>query len=171
MTTQIPTDPWQVAAQVVDPELPMVTVADLGILREVRTDPRDPAMVEVTITPTYAACPALAEIRADLRGALNRAGYCRVAVRTVLSPPWSSAWITAEGRRKLAAHGVSPPGQAAPAASGPVTVSLAATRLDASCPRCGCADTELLSRFGPTPCTALARCRGCREPFEHVKEI
>lgn len=164
-------DPWQVAATVRDPELPMLTLADLGILREVRTDVGEPGAVAATITPTYAGCPALAEIRSDLRHALATAGYTRVEVRTVLSPPWSSDWITDEGRRKLAEHGMSPPGAAPQRGSGGVLLQLQPTRLSAVCPNCATADTEVLSRFGPTPCTALLRCRSCLEPFEHVKEI
>ncbi|WP_051581110.1 1,2-phenylacetyl-CoA epoxidase subunit PaaD [Pseudonocardia acaciae] len=154
-------------AGVRDPELPALTLADLGVVREVRVDGDT---VSVTITPTYTGCPALAEMRADLRRALAEAGYERVEVRTVLSPPWSTDWITEDGRRKLAEAGIAPPSVRGRA--GPVALSLdppAAARV--ACPRCGEPATEELSRFGPTPCTELRRCPACLEPFEHVKEI
>lgn len=170
-TLRFAPEAWEVAAQVVDPELPMLTLADLGILREVRSAPHDPATVVVTITPTYAGCPALAEIRSDLHRRLLWAGYPNVEIRTELAPPWSSDWITAEGRRKLTAHGMSPPGTGAHHQSSTVSLPLAPTRLAARCPQCGAEETEVLSRFGPTPCTALVRCLACQEPFEHVKEI
>ncbi|WP_233515384.1 1,2-phenylacetyl-CoA epoxidase subunit PaaD [Marinitenerispora sediminis] len=157
-----------VAAGVTDPELPMLTLADLGVLRGVRA--AADGTVVVTITPTYSGCPALEAMRADLLTALRAAGFPRARVRTVLSPPWSSDWITPAGRRKLAEHGISPPGPARPA-GGPVPLALLPTRTAARCPRCGSADTEELSRFGATACRALLRCRSCREPFEHVKEI
>jgi ring-1,2-phenylacetyl-CoA epoxidase subunit PaaD len=160
-----------VVATVVDPEMPMLTLADLGVVRSVEVCDSDTA-VTVTITPTYSGCPALEEMRADLRTALAHAGYRRVEVRTVFSPPWSTDWITEDGRRKLAEAGVAPPGRVAAAAAGPIPLTLdppssAAVR----CPRCGAPATEELSRFGPTACTELRRCPACREPFEHMKEI
>jgi ring-1,2-phenylacetyl-CoA epoxidase subunit PaaD len=149
---------WETAGSVPDPELPALTIADLGILRDVRE--RDGA-VTVTITPTYSGCPAMAQIAADLRRSLEEAGYHDVAVRTELSPPWTTDWITPDGRRKLAAAGIAPPGER----HGPVLVALAVR-----CPRCGSADTRELSRFSGTACKALYQCRACLEPFEHVKE-
>ena len=149
----------QIAASVPDPELPMVTVADLGILRDVR---QDGDTVTVTITPTYSGCPALREIGADLRRRLARAGYQRVDVRVELAPAWTTDWITAEGRRKLAAAGIAPPG----GRDGSVLVPLAIR-----CPNCGSADTSQLARFSATACKALYRCQACLEPFEHVKEF
>jgi ring-1,2-phenylacetyl-CoA epoxidase subunit PaaD len=112
-------------------------------------------------------------IRDDLRAHLVEAGYPRVRVRTVLSPPWSTDWITERGRRSLAEHGVAPPGRASGhgPVSGPIPLDLVAPAPAVACPRCGSRDTEELSRFGPTACTALRRCRSCREPFEHMKEI
>ncbi|GLU46271.1 1,2-phenylacetyl-CoA epoxidase subunit PaaD [Nocardiopsis ansamitocini] len=157
------------AETVTDPELPMLTLADLGILREVATE--EDGTVTVAITPTYSGCPALVEMRADVRRALHNAGYPRVQVRTVLAPPWSTDWITEEGRRKLTEHGISPPGPAPARVSGPVPLDLAPSRRAVRCPRCAASDTEELSRFGATSCRALWRCRVCREPFEHVKEI
>jgi ring-1,2-phenylacetyl-CoA epoxidase subunit PaaD len=159
---------WEVAARVTDPELPLVTLADLGVLRDVRIED---GTVVVEITPTYTGCPAMGVMRADLVHALHRAGFGDVDVRTVLSPAWSTDWISEEGRRKLAAGGIAPPGQAPVRSAGPVPLSLGPTRRTADCPLCGSSDTEELSEFGATACKALRRCRSCREPFEHVKEI
>jgi ring-1,2-phenylacetyl-CoA epoxidase subunit PaaD len=158
------------ASGVPDPELPMLTVADLGILREVRADGD---AVTVVITPTYSGCPAMPEITADVDRALRAAGYTDVTIRTELSPPWTTDWITAEGRRKLAAAGIAPPGPAArrPGASGPVPLTLTAAPPAVTCPRCGSARTTVTSRFGATACKALHRCEACSEPFEHVKEL
>ncbi|SDO53219.1 ring-1,2-phenylacetyl-CoA epoxidase subunit PaaD [Klenkia soli] len=162
------TDPRAVAETVTDPELPMLTLADLGVLRDVRTE--DDGTVVVTITPTYSGCPAMGVMRADLVHALHRAGFADVDVRTVLSPPWSTDWISDEGRAKLAAGGIAPPGRATKH-TGPIPLSLGRTMRTATCPVCGSADTEELSEFSGTACKALRRCRTCREPFEHVKEI
>ena len=162
-------DPRAVAATVTDPELPTVTLEDLGVLGDVRTD--DDGTVVVEITPTYTGCPAMGVMRADLVHALHRAGFDSVEVRTVLAPAWSTDRITEEGRRKLAAGGIAPPGRAPIRSPGPVPLDLGPTRRTASCPLCGSADTEELSEFGATACKALRRCRSCREPFEHVKEI
>ena len=156
------------AAAVVDPEMPMLTLADLGVLRDV-TELGD--AVSVTITPTYSGCPAVDVMRDDLRAALTAAGFARVEVRTVLSPPWSTDWISDEGRRKLADAGIAPPGRVGPRPAGPVPLTLTAPADVVPCPRCGAPATEEISRFGPTACTALRRCRSCREPFEHMKEL
>jgi ring-1,2-phenylacetyl-CoA epoxidase subunit PaaD len=157
-----------VAATVTDPELPMLTLADLGILRDVR---ESSGGVVVTVTPTYSGCPAMAAIRDDLRSALADAGYAPVEVRTVLSPPWTTDWITPAGQDKLAAAGIAPPGPAPRRASGPVPLALAPPRTPVTCPHCGHPDTERLSAFGATACRELRRCPACREPFEHVKEL
>jgi ring-1,2-phenylacetyl-CoA epoxidase subunit PaaD len=157
----------EIAAAVPDPELPMLTVADLGILRGVAAEGE---RLVVTITPTYSGCPALREIAHDLRHRLARAGFQDVTVRTELAPAWSSDWITAEGRRKLREAGIAPPG-AAPG-PGPVPLIMGPTRREGvACPRCGSADTTQTAAFGATACKALFRCQACREPFEYVKEI
>jgi ring-1,2-phenylacetyl-CoA epoxidase subunit PaaD len=161
-------DPRAVAAAVTDPELPMLTLADLGVLRDVRVE--DGAVV-VEITPTYSGCPAMGVMRADLLHALHRAGFADVEVRTVLTPAWSSDWITAEGHRKLAAGGIAPPNRAPARSAGPVPLQLGPVRRTARCPVCGSPDTEQTSEFGPTACKALRRCRACGEPFEQIKEI
>jgi ring-1,2-phenylacetyl-CoA epoxidase subunit PaaD len=162
-------DPRAVAETVTDPELPLLTLADLGVLRDVRVE-RDGAVV-VEITPTYTGCPAMGVMRADLVHALHGAGFDVVDVRTVLSPAWSTDWITAAGRRKLAEAGIAPPGPAPDRPAGPVPLELGPPRRTANCPLCGSDDTEELSEFSATACKALRRCRSCREPFEHVKEI
>jgi ring-1,2-phenylacetyl-CoA epoxidase subunit PaaD len=156
-----------VAATVTDPELPMLTLADLGVLRSVS---ESGGRVVVAITPTYTGCPAMDTMRDDLEHALLTAGFEDVEIRTQLAPAWTSDWISPSGRQKLAAAGIAPPG-AAPRRSGPIPLTLAAPVSRVCCPHCGSADTEEQSRFGATACKALRRCRTCLEPFEHVKEI
>lgn len=179
-----------VAETVTDPELPMLTLADLGVLRDVElVDER----VVVTITPTYLGCPAMDTMRDDLVHTLMSAGYDDVEVRTVWHPPWSTDWISDEGKRKLAEARIAPPGSAPLRRRGPVPLTLHPTppppmimntsapyearnvhdhgRVRVGCPQCGSADTVEVSRFSATACKALRRCRDCAEPFEHVKEI
>jgi len=161
----------EIAGAVPDPELPMVTLADLGILRRVTAED---GRVVVTITPTYSGCPALLEMAHDLRYRLARAGFADVIVRTELAPAWSSDQITSEGRAKLHAAGLAPPHPSRPNAGrrGPVPLPLTmALPQFVACPRCGSLDTERTAAFGPTACTALFRCGTCREPFEYVKDI
>ncbi|MFJ2116254.1 MULTISPECIES: 1,2-phenylacetyl-CoA epoxidase subunit PaaD [unclassified Streptomyces] len=159
----------RIAERVPDPELPMLTLADLGVLREVEVT--GDGTVVASLTPTYSGCPAMAEMRADVAARLTAAGFARVRIRTVLDPPWSSDWITAEGRAKLTAYGIAPPGAAPRRATGPVPLVLSPVRRVVGCPRCGSAETEETSRFAATSCKALWRCRACLEPFEYVKEI
>ncbi|MFC5747623.1 1,2-phenylacetyl-CoA epoxidase subunit PaaD [Actinomadura rugatobispora] len=160
----------EAAGQVRDPEMPMLTLADLGVLRGVDLD-ADAAAVVVSITPTYTGCPAMATMRDDLVHRLNRAGFPRVEVRVVLDPPWSSDWISERGRAALREAGISPPGPAPRPAGGPVRLTLGPVRPAPSCPRCGAAATRPVSEFGATACRALYTCTECLEPFEHVKEI
>ena len=155
------------ARTVTDPEMPMLTLDDLGVLRSVEVS--ETGAVTVAITPTYRGCPARATMRDDLVGVLGVAGLA-ATVRVSLSPAWSSDWITERGRQALADHGLSAPGRL-PARSGPVALSLLPTRRELHCPRCGSDAVELTSEFGPTACKALYRCTSCLEPFEHVKEI
>ena len=151
---------WDAAASVVDPEIPVLTVADLGVLREVTL--RDDGSVEVAITPTYSGCPAMSTIAFDIAVALERAGFADATVRTVLSPAWTTDWMSEEGRRKLREYGIAPP---SPASSRRALFGIQQVQ----CPQCGSQDTELLSEFGSTSCKALWRCRSCREPFDYFK--
>jgi len=135
-----------VLAAVPDPEIPVVSVIDLGIVREIAAD-------HVTITPTYSGCPATVFIEQEVRAALDAAGYRDVEIRTVLSPPWSTDMISDEGKARLKSYGIAPPDPAR----------------DVECPRCGSMETEEVSRFGSTPCKAQWRCRACLEPFDRFK--
>ncbi|TDC58694.1 phenylacetate-CoA oxygenase subunit PaaJ [Micromonospora sp. KC207] len=156
-------DPREAVAAVVDPEIRVINIDELGILRAVEED-RATGRVTVTITPTYTGCPAMDVIRADIRRALAAVGHPDAEVRTVYSPAWSTDWISAAGRAKLAAAGIAPP----PATRAGTVVPLT---LAVRCPRCGAAETEQVSRFGSTACKALWRCRACREPFDHLKAL
>jgi ring-1,2-phenylacetyl-CoA epoxidase subunit PaaD len=150
---------WDVAAGVVDPEIPVLTIADLGVLRSV--DVND-GCVEVAITPTYSGCPAMNMITLEIELALEREGIRPSRVHTVLSPAWTTDWMSADGRRKLKEYGIAPPqaGSGRRALFGVEQVA---------CPQCGSIDTEVLSEFGSTSCKALWRCRACREPFDYFK--
>jgi ring-1,2-phenylacetyl-CoA epoxidase subunit PaaD len=177
--TDVLTRAWEIAGAVPDPELPAVTVADLGILREITLDGD---RLIVSLTPTYSGCPALHDMRREVASRLAAAGFAGAEVRAVLSPPWSTDLITADGRRKLAEAGIAPPrsrsagpGGRPPGTprgtEGPVPLTLFAGGPPVACPRCGSADTERTAAFGSTACKDLRRCRACGEPFEHVKEI
>lgn len=148
-----------VLAEVPDPEIPVVSVVDLGIVRGVDRSGPDPA---VLVTPTYTGCPATQVIERSIREALGAAGLSQVRVVHVMAPPWTTDWITDAGREKLRAYGIAPPPRGA-AQSSLRNVEPAA------CPRCGSTDTEEISRFGSTPCKALWRCRACAEPFDRFK--
>ena len=151
----------QLLAQVPDPEIPVLSIIDLGIVREVRQ--QADGRIRVAITPTYSGCPATEVIRRLVRAALDAGGYADAILEEVLSPPWTSDWLTPAGREKLRAFGNAPP-QASVASprqlTGPAAVS---------CPRCGSRDTLRVSEFGSTPCKAHYRCRACHEPFDYFK--
>ena len=148
-----------IAATVKDPEVPVLTIDDLGVLRDVRADGD---RITVTITPTYSGCPAMDAIRDDLTLALTSAGFDDVEVRLTLSPAWTTDWMTDAGKRKLSEYGIAPP--TGRAAVGPLKLSLAV-----KCPRCGSLDTREVARFGSTSCKALFECGACLEPFDHFK--
>ena len=147
---------WQVLATVPDPEIPAISVTELGIVREVAVDPP-----RVVVTPTYTGCPATQVIERSIRDALDAAGFFAFAIETILSPPWSTDWISETGRAKLRAYGIAPPPPGSP------SESLHARPVE--CPQCNSVDTVEVSRFGSTPCKALWRCRNCAEPFDHFK--
>jgi ring-1,2-phenylacetyl-CoA epoxidase subunit PaaD len=159
---------YDAAAGTPDPEIPTLTIEDLGILRSADYSPG--RGVVVTITPTYSGCPAMHEIAADVQARLNRAGFERVTVATQLAPPWSTDWITAEGHRKLAAVGIAPPSPA-PRRTGPIPLALGHRPEPVRCPRCDSADTRLTAQFSATACKSLHRCNACGEPFEAVKPL
>lgn len=152
---------WEAAATVVDPEIPVLTIADLGVLRDVSV--AADGTLDVAITPTYSGCPAMNMIAVEVELALARAGLPRARVHTVLSPAWSTDWMTADGRRKLREYGVAPPPPPGAGRAGLFGVA------EVECPLCGSADTEQISLFGSTSCKSLWRCRTCREPFDHFK--
>lgn len=154
---------WQVLARVADPEIPVISVTELGIVREVRADADK---VEVVVTPTYCGCPATEVIEQSIVAALRAAGAPKVRVETRLAPAWTTDWIAAEGRDKLRRYGIAPPGASAGTEERPFAF---VPRVD--CPLCGSGDTQRLSQFGATACKALYRCRDCREPFEYFKPL
>ena len=154
-------DAWRIAAAVPDPEVPVLTIEDLGVLRAVSLDGD---RVQVEITPTYSGCPAMDTIRDDIVLALTAAGFDQVDVRLVLSPAWTTDWMSDAGKEKLTAYGIAPPTGRAAVASGPIRLSLSVR-----CPQCGSLDTREVSRFGSTSCKALYECRACLEPFDHFK--
>ncbi len=150
-----------IAGSVPDPEIPVLTLDDLGILRDVLIAADGTTVV--TLTPTYTGCPATAVIAADVETALRAAGVTRLTVRTVLSPAWTTEWMSQAGKRKLRDYGIAPPGTCRPAAVG--------LTLSARCPRCGSTRTREISRFGSTPCKSLWSCLDCAEPFDSFKAI
>jgi len=169
MVTAVRSPAYEVAAATPDPEIPTLTIEDLGILRSVDYLPAEG--IVVTITPTYSGCPAMREIAADVTARLNRVGFERVTVATQLAPAWSTDWITPEGKRKLAAVGIAPPSAAPPRTAGPVPLTLGRRPPSPACPRCGSLDTRLTAQFSATACKSLHQCNACGEPFEAVKAI
>jgi ring-1,2-phenylacetyl-CoA epoxidase subunit PaaD len=151
---------WKLLRGIADPEIPVLSIVDLGIVRYVRS--AGAARVHVGITPTYSGCPATEVIRTSVRATLDAAGFRDAVLEEVLSPPWSSDWLSGEGRRKLKQFGIAPP---------ETTVSTPRQLVapPVSCPRCGSRTTERLSEFGSTPCKAHYRCCECREPFDYFK--
>ena len=150
-----------IVAAVVDPEVPVLTIDDLGVLRDVRLDG---GTVTVTITPTYSGCPAVDAIRDDIVLALTSAGFSDAVVKTTLTPAWTTDWMSDAGKRKLTEYGIAPPTGRAPA--GPIRL-----KLSVACPRCGSLDTREVSRFGSTSCKSHWECRACLEPFDHFKAL
>lgn len=147
---------------VTDPEVPVLTVNDLGIIRDVRL--ADDGALEVVITPTYSGCPAMGVIEVNIRAALQEGGFENVRVTTVLSPAWTTDWLSAEGRQKLQAYGIAPPAEASLDKK-----ALMGERRALVCPHCGSTDTEMISQFGSTACKSLFRCQECLEPFDYFK--
>ena len=164
VSTQLTVDEVrELAAAVVDPEISVLTIEDLGVLRSVDRDPD--GRIVVTITPTYSGCPAMDVITADIRGTLAEHGAGEVEVRTVLAPAWTTDWMSEQGKRKLVEYGIAPPGERH-GAGGPVLLELAPR-----CPRCGSGRTRVVSRFGSTACKSIYSCQNCLEPFDHFKAI
>jgi ring-1,2-phenylacetyl-CoA epoxidase subunit PaaD len=158
---------WDIAATVVDPEIPVLTIEDLGVLRSVHVETGEHGdRVRVDLTPTYSGCPAIDAMRDDVRTALLGAGYRDVEVRMVLSPAWTTDWMSADGKRKLHEYGITPPNGSAPARGGRITLSMAV-----KCPRCDSLDTREVARFGSTSCKALYECNACLEPFDFFKVL
>ena len=163
----IATDPalreraWAAAASVCDPEIPVLSIADLGVLRDVRIEN---GVVEAVITPTYSGCPAMNMIALEIEVALENAGFARPKVTTILSPAWTTDWMTETGKTKLREYGIAPPAAKAGrrALFGEEQVA---------CPHCGSTETARISEFGPTACKALWRCKACAEPFDYFKCI
>jgi ring-1,2-phenylacetyl-CoA epoxidase subunit PaaD len=161
-TATIDTEILELAATVNDPEIPVLSIRDLGILRDGHLDAD--GTVRLTITPTYSGCPAMDAIKDDLQRVFGEAGYEKVKVDLVLSPAWTTDWMTDEGKAKLTEYGIAPP--TGRAAAGPVRLGLAV-----KCPRCHSLNTRELSRFGSTSCKALYVCQDCREPFDYFKVL
>ncbi|MEE6389176.1 MULTISPECIES: 1,2-phenylacetyl-CoA epoxidase subunit PaaD [Microbacterium] len=160
-TADATAEAWRIAAAVPDPEVPVLTIEDLGVLRAVELRGE---RVVVDITPTYSGCPAMDTIRDDVVLALTAAGFADVEVRLVLSPAWTTDWMSDAGKQKLRAYGIAPPSGRAAVPAGPIRLALSVR-----CPRCGSLDTREVSRFGSTSCKALYECRACLEPFDHFK--
>jgi ring-1,2-phenylacetyl-CoA epoxidase subunit PaaD len=153
---------WAVLTTVVDPEIPVLTVADLGIIRAVNLLEND--AVEVVITPTYSGCPAMNAIEINIRAAMQEADYQRVTIKTILSPAWTTDWLTEAGREKLLAYGIAPP-----VGNSSNKRALFDRETNVGCPQCRSENTEMVAQFGSTSCKALWRCRDCKEPFDYFK--
>lgn len=157
---------WRWLGEVADPEIPAISVVELGVVRDVAwVEDAGPAVLRVTVTPTYSGCPATRVIERDIVRALNERGIHCVEIAVRLAPPWTTEWISDAGRDKLRAYGISPPARGVPE----IVDITAFMEPQVICPRCESADVALTSRFGSTPCKALYRCNACREPFDHFK--
>ncbi|MFB2532730.1 1,2-phenylacetyl-CoA epoxidase subunit PaaD [Paracoccus sp. p3-h83] len=159
---------WAWLGQVPDPEIPVISLTDLGIIRDVGYDGDT---LVVTVTPTYSGCPATGVINLDIETALRANGITDLRLDRRLSPPWTTDWITPEGRDKLRAYGIAPPIDGTAATGHARAGALAGHNMTIACPRCGSADTEKISQFGSTPCKAQYRCKTCLEPFDYFKCI
>lgn len=159
-----PEQVWRWLADVTDPEIPVLSIVDLGVVRDVVCGGGD---VEVTITPTYSGCPAMLAIEADIRRVLRAHGVASIRVLTRLAPAWTTDWMTARGRAALRDYGIAPPQGGAATRCG--LAALRAPRVAVVCPRCRSRSTELISEFASTSCKALYRCRACGEPFDYFK--
>lgn len=153
---------YEILDGVSDPEIPVLTILDLGIVRDVKVDEATGG-VEVVITPTYSGCPAMDFIEVNIRSALQEHGIEQVRITTVLSPAWTTDWLTESGKAKLKAYGIAPPVGSAS------KLSLLGEKTEVECPHCGSANTKLVSQFGSTACKALYQCRECLEPFDYFK--
>lgn len=149
---------FELLSSVVDPEIPVLTLQDLGVLRDISVDDDE---ITITITPTYAGCPAMQTMQTDIENALQDAGYKQVKVKQSLSPPWSTDWMTQNGREKLHAYGIAPPLK--------TSCDQSTSRIE--CPQCNSSDVKRISEFGSTACKALYQCRDCLEPFDYFKCI
>ncbi len=160
---------WQVLHTVLDPEVPALSLCDLGIVRAVRAG--EGGGIEVVLTPTYSGCPATEQIEQDVVAALTQAGLGPVRITLQRAPAWTTDWISDEGRRKLRDYGIAPPGPVQAGEAVPIRLVRRAPVRPVACPRCASLETERLSAFGATACKALYRCLACREPFEHFKPL
>lgn len=154
---------WTIAAKVVDPEVPVLTVTDLGVVRNII---RNGDAIEISITPTYSGCPAMDMISDELKRAFRENGFENISVKTVLSPPWTTDWISDEAKEKLRRYGIAPPEHSTADKS-----ALLGQPKTVKCPRCGSTHTEMVSHFGSTACKALWKCNDCKEPFDYFKCI
>ena len=159
---------WEVLQTVLDPEVPALSVCDLGIVRDVLEHADH---LEVVLTPTYSGCPATEVIASDVRDAVTKAGLGPVRVSLRRAPAWTTDWISDEGKRKLRDYGIAPPGPALPEGGTPIRIVRRRPEAALACPHCGSTHTEQLSAFGSTACKSMYRCLACREPFEHFKAI
>ena len=155
---------WELMHQIPDPEIPVIDIVELGVIRSVKLNNK--SSVEITITPTYSGCPAMKQMEDDIRKQLNEAGFSEIKINTVYNPPWTTDWITQEAKVKLNNYGIAPPEHS----SIDKGVLLGRERI-VKCPRCSCTSTQLVSQFGSTACKALYKCSDCLEPFDYFKCI